>query len=134
MVYKDKLVFARGKEECYPHERILGKLTIPDIEFYTVDNTIYQGADFDYSKLLSGASAIVENLLMTTTIVKFKGKKYQKIYTVKDLTTTKQQKKSLPFNSYDYVTFFPSLSPDGETLIFASDMSGGFGGYDLYAS
>lgn len=42
--------------------------------------------------------------------------------------------KPLPFNSDDYSVLHPALSPDGEMLFFASDMPGGFGGYDLYVS
>jgi outer membrane protein OmpA-like peptidoglycan-associated protein len=38
----------------------------------------------------------------------------------------------LPFNSADYSCGHPSLSSDGQTLYFASDMPGGFGGSDLY--
>jgi len=40
--------------------------------------------------------------------------------------------KELPFNSNDYSTGYPSISPDGLTLIFASQMPGGEGGYDLW--
>ena len=35
-------------------------------------------------------------------------------------------------NSKDYSVGHPSLSPDGKYLYFASDMSGGFGGADIY--
>jgi len=38
----------------------------------------------------------------------------------------------LPFASKDYSTGQPSLSDDGSTLYFASDMPGGFGGSDIY--
>lgn len=38
----------------------------------------------------------------------------------------------LPFNSDEYSVAHPTLSPDGKTLYFASDMPGGFGGMDLY--
>lgn len=37
-------------------------------------------------------------------------------------------------NSTRYSIIHPTFSPDGNTLIFASDMPGGFGGYDLYRS
>jgi WD40-like Beta Propeller Repeat len=40
----------------------------------------------------------------------------------------------LPFNSNEYSVAHPSLTPDGNRLFFASDMPGGFGGMDLYAS
>lgn len=38
----------------------------------------------------------------------------------------------LPFNSDNYSVSHPTLSPDGLTLYFASDMPGGFGKSDLY--
>jgi outer membrane protein OmpA-like peptidoglycan-associated protein len=38
----------------------------------------------------------------------------------------------LPFNSNEYTCFHPALSKDGNRLFFASDMPGGYGGYDLY--
>ncbi|MCH9660800.1 MAG: OmpA family protein [Bacteroidetes bacterium] len=39
---------------------------------------------------------------------------------------------SLPFNSSEYSTGHPALSPDGNTLYFSSDMPGGNGESDLY--
>jgi outer membrane protein OmpA-like peptidoglycan-associated protein len=55
-----------------------------------------------------------------------------KIYTatMKDDIWSKPE----PFflNSDDYSVGHPSLSPDGQTLFFVSDMPGGFGGTDLY--
>lgn len=38
----------------------------------------------------------------------------------------------LPINSAEYSVRCPELSKDGKQLYFASDMPGGFGGYDLY--
>lgn len=40
--------------------------------------------------------------------------------------------KELPFNSNEYSVGHPSLSPDGKTLYFTSDMPGGMGGTDIY--
>ncbi|MGH2666259.1 OmpA family protein [Flavobacterium sp.] len=40
--------------------------------------------------------------------------------------------KELPFNNANYSVGHPSLSSDGKTLYFASDMPGGFGKSDLY--
>ena len=39
---------------------------------------------------------------------------------------------SLPFNSNDYSTSSPSLSRDGKTLYFSSDMPGSIGGGDIW--
>jgi outer membrane protein OmpA-like peptidoglycan-associated protein len=39
---------------------------------------------------------------------------------------------SFPYNNNDYSTGHPALSPDGNILIFASDMPRGSGGIDLY--
>lgn len=41
---------------------------------------------------------------------------------------------SLPFNSDKYSVQHPSVSPDGKTLYFASDMPGGSGGMDIWMS
>jgi len=40
--------------------------------------------------------------------------------------------KPLPFNSTEYNVGNPSLTKDGKTLYFASDMPGGFGGTDIW--
>ncbi|SOE20439.1 WD40-like Beta Propeller Repeat [Spirosomataceae bacterium TFI 002] len=40
----------------------------------------------------------------------------------------------LPFNSDEYSTGHPALSPDEKLLFFASDMPGGYGGTDIYVS
>jgi outer membrane protein OmpA-like peptidoglycan-associated protein len=37
------------------------------------------------------------------------------------------------YNSPDYACGHPTLSPDGKTLYFTSDMPGGFGGADIYS-
>ena len=41
---------------------------------------------------------------------------------------------AFPFARDEYVNAFPSLSKDGNTLYFASNQPGGFGGFDLYTS
>jgi len=42
--------------------------------------------------------------------------------------------RELPFNSDEYSTGHPALSPDEKLLFFSSDMPGGFGGTDIYVS
>jgi hypothetical protein len=40
----------------------------------------------------------------------------------------------MPFNSDNYSCGHPALSQDGRTIVFVSDIPGGFGGTDLYVS
>lgn len=40
--------------------------------------------------------------------------------------------REMPFNSDTYSCMHPTLSADGSTMYFASDMPGGYGGLDLY--
>lgn len=41
---------------------------------------------------------------------------------------------SFPYNSFEYSVNHPSISEDGRTLYFVSDMPGGSGGTDIYSS
>jgi hypothetical protein len=41
--------------------------------------------------------------------------------------------KAFPYNGFGFSTGFPSLSPDGKTLYFASNREGGQGGFDIYS-
>lgn len=41
---------------------------------------------------------------------------------------------SFPYNSHNYSISDPTVSEDGTTIVFSSDMKGGFGGRDLYKS
>lgn len=43
-----------------------------------------------------------------------------------------KNEKTMPFNNKDYSVGQPSLSEDGNTLYFTSNMPGGFGGTDIY--
>lgn len=44
------------------------------------------------------------------------------------------ESEEMPFNNQRYSVGHPSLSPDGKTLYFSSDMLGGYGGSDIYKS
>ena len=45
-----------------------------------------------------------------------------------------QSEKFFPFNGSSFSTGFPSFSPDGNALYFASDRPDGFGGFDIFVS
>ncbi len=57
-----------------------------------------------------------------------------KIYEVQLSDSGWVNKKELPFCSNEYSCTHPSISGDGSTLYFVSNMEGGEGGYDLYVS
>ncbi|MBL7829209.1 MAG: OmpA family protein [Saprospiraceae bacterium] len=61
------------------------------------------------------------------------GRSTQKIYQCEYGFPDWSKPVELPFNSDDYSCMYPSLSPDRKWLYFASDMPGGYGGYDIYA-
>lgn len=42
-------------------------------------------------------------------------------------------KDDFPFNSHEYSIFHPAISQDGSTMVFASNMPGGYGKMDLYS-
>jgi len=62
-------------------------------------------------------------------------KRNYQLYRAKDSVGNGQwlNEEKIHFNSEDYSVENPYLSEDGKTLYFASDMPGGFGGYDLYS-
>jgi len=56
------------------------------------------------------------------------------IYVADNADTAWINSKELPFNSLEYSCTHPSISKDGKTLYFVSNMPGGEGGYDVYVS
>lgn len=62
------------------------------------------------------------------------GKIHLKIYTADKGPDDWENIREMPFCSDDYSTWAPALSADGRSLIFMSDMPGGYGGWDLYRS
>jgi tetratricopeptide (TPR) repeat protein len=61
-----------------------------------------------------------------------KGIQNLKLYTANVVNGAWVNEKEFPLNSADYSIGHPTLSADGKTLYFSSDMPGGFGGADLY--
>lgn len=62
-----------------------------------------------------------------------KGITRMKIYEAERGTRDWENVVELPFNNDKYTCFHPSLSADGRTLYFSSDMPGGYGGFDIYS-
>lgn len=60
------------------------------------------------------------------------GINHLKIYTSKKIDGEWTEAEELPFNSDDYSTGHPALSPDGKKLYFVSDMPGTIGDTDIF--
>ncbi len=54
------------------------------------------------------------------------------LYVAENISGVWSNIKPLPVNSIEYSCTHPSISPDGKTLYFVSNMPGGMGGYDIY--
>ena len=61
-----------------------------------------------------------------------KGVTRLKIYEARRGRYDWERVQEMPFGSDKYSVCHPALSADGQRLFFASDMPGGYGGYDLY--
>lgn len=55
-----------------------------------------------------------------------------KLYTATQIDGFWSPAEEMPFNSNEFSTAHPALSPDDQRLYFASDRPGGFGGTDIY--
>ena len=56
------------------------------------------------------------------------------IYKLEKVDGKWSNKQLLPFNDRNYDCSFPFINDNGDHLFFASNMPGGYGGYDLYVS
>lgn len=61
------------------------------------------------------------------------GIQHLKIYIADIMRSEWLNIREFPYNSAEYACGHPTLSPDGKTLYFTSDMPGGFGGADIYS-
>lgn len=71
---------------------------------------------------------------MSSNLLSSKGINTLNIYAVVENGSEAATFHSFPYNTPEYNTIHPCFSPDGSLMIFASDIPGGEGGYDLYTS
>ena len=117
-----KVYYAKGNGTVFNapdlfEENIQTKYHDGAVSFNGEQNTIY----FTRNNVISG-----KLIKSDKDIVKLK------IFTARVKENTVGKAEPLPFNNDNYHCAHPSITTDGKTLYFASDMPGGYGGMDLY--
>ena len=148
--YGEKLLFSSTRDSGTYTHRIQLWNERPFLDFYTVqmgpDSTMASSSKLkgrlntrfhESSAVLSPSGDTLYFTRNNYTPGNFsgKGKKINrlKLYrSVKDEEGQWAEAKELPFNSDNYSTAHPAISPDGRVLYLSSDREGGFGGSDLY--
>lgn len=101
-------------------------------------NTVfYEGAPSFYGNIMYFTRNISDkNLYKSKKYKKFnissKGVNKLSVYRTEKVSGSWGEPVSLNFNNSEYSCTHPAISEDGKTLYFASDMPGGYGGYDIY--
>ncbi len=113
----------------YTREREDGRMESP-VRFHPdVNSSLHEGPFV----LVEGSPN--DEIIFTQSMVK-KGETYLALYEAEVNTRTHDYSKIKPLNINDpsFSNAQPALSPDGNTLFFASSRPGGYGGTDLYRS
>ncbi len=144
------IVFAAPKKDEGIHKRYrwnnqnyLDLYTISTSQTYYGDSVAIPFSEKINSKLHESNIVFTKDgktaYFTRNNIVKGKRKKdaqnitHVQIYRTKFIGGEWKDITALPFNSDDYSTEHPALSPDEDILYFASDMPNGLGGFDLYS-
>lgn len=143
--FKNKVMFASSREKVRFTRRKWNWNNLPFLDLYVAEK------DSDYEltkpeifrahvnkKYHEGPASFAANdnfMAFTRNNYKEKSKDGAiklEIYTSEFKDGKWQDAKSVSFNNKDYSVGHAALSPDGNTMYFASDMPGGVGGVDLY--
>jgi outer membrane protein OmpA-like peptidoglycan-associated protein len=144
--YKENIVYTSSVRETGPALRTWNGNELPFLDLY-IGKALPSGQINGSSKLSQvnkkyhegPASYNKDGSIMVFTQDNYKSKSKNgirtlELYEVKSEDGKWTKKTALPFNNKEYSVGHPALSSDGNTLYFASDMPGGFGGTDLYKS
>lgn len=157
--YKKGLVFSSERDNTGPATRIHDWTGFPFLELYysDVDTVNAENLEFKYddkpskydnklnTKYHDGPIAFApdqstvyftrNNIDERNRIGKdSEGTIRLKIFSAKNKDGKWSDLQGMPFNSDEYSVAHPTISADGKTMYFSSDMPGGFGGMDLYYS
>lgn len=145
--YGNQIVFAANAPENAVLERVWNWNELPFLDVYIANTKV--GGDLDSKKNFNsklnnkyheGPASFNDKLdYMVFTLNNYEGNDANGVIKLQlffsELKNGKWSKEmAFPYNSADYSVGHGALSADGNTLYFASDMPGGFGGTDLYKS
>lgn len=144
--YKDKVVFASSREGTVSIKRTWNWNGLPFLDMY--EATANEENELsDIQELLKGkknnkyhegpATFNKEGDYMVFTRNNYKGRSSDGVVKLQlfaaELVDGEWQKEvALPYNNNEYSVGHASLTADGKTMYFASDMPGGKGGVDIY--
>ncbi len=144
--YKNQVVFASSREGTKAIRRKWNGNRLPFLDLYVADrsedhslsNPVELNKKINAKYHEGPATFNAEGNYMIFTRNNYKGKssdgvvKLQLFQSSMNAEGKWSQAESLPFNNNEYSVGHASLSEDGNTLYFASDMPGGKGGVDIY--
>jgi outer membrane protein OmpA-like peptidoglycan-associated protein len=143
--YKDKIVFASTRQplKIIKKEWNWNELPFLDIYVANLDSAMQFSSIERFTKEINKkyhegpASFNEKGDFMVFTRNNYLGKSKEGVIKLQLFSATFkddnwQTPVSLPFNSNDYSVGHASLAASGDTMYFASDMPGGYGGVDIY--
>ena len=148
--FDNGLIYAHAKDTNYNEFTTLfdlGFITKIDSVTFTQGDDVVSDINFPFNEGSPCLSPDGETLYFTATGAKVKEGEIRKsgsgqtsadgvsnlrLYTSKLVNGKFASIYELPFNDKNFNYIHPTLSADGNTLYFASDMPGGFGGLDIY--
>jgi outer membrane protein OmpA-like peptidoglycan-associated protein len=143
--YKDQIVFASSRQPVKMIKKRWNWNNLPFLDMYLaeVDTSLqflnHSKFHKEYNKHFhEGPATFNKNGdFMAFTRNDYKGKSQEGIIKLQLFTaqlTDNKWQKAVPihFNSSEYSVGHPSLTANADTMYFASDMPGGYGGVDLY--
>ena len=147
--YQDGILFASSRSRRSPVQRTFRWDQLPFLDLYyaPLDSSGLAGKPKRLTRQVNtkfheGAVALLDSgrRMIFTRNNFYDGKKNQSSERINKLKLYQADRRGdswtnvtpLPFNSDEYSTGHPAVSPDGKTLYFVSDAAGGEGGTDLY--
>lgn len=144
--YKDKVVFSSTRQDVEPIKRKWTWNNLPFLDLYiaeldsgSLEFASYEKFNFNKKFHEGTVSFNKEGDYLVYTSNNYKKKSEDGIYKLEMFSSKLEKGKwgkpvPMPFNNSEYSVGHASLSADGKVMYFASDISGGFGGVDLFIS